>query len=34
VLSGRWIVHRLPQRVFDLLMLAFATLAALRLILG
>jgi uncharacterized membrane protein YfcA len=30
VLSGRWIVHRLPQRVFDLLMLAFATLAALR----
>jgi uncharacterized protein len=34
VLSGRWIVHRLPQRVFDLLMLAFATIAALRLILG
>jgi hypothetical protein len=34
VFSGRWIVHRLPQRVFDLLMLAFATIAALRLILG
>jgi uncharacterized membrane protein YfcA len=34
VLSGRWILHRLPQRVFDLLMLAFATIAALRLILG
>jgi uncharacterized protein len=34
VLSGRWIVHRLPQRVFDLLMLGFATIAALRLILG
>jgi uncharacterized membrane protein YfcA len=34
VFSGRWIVHRLPQRVFDFLMLAFATIAALRLILG
>jgi uncharacterized protein len=32
VFSGRWIVHRLPQRVFDLLMLAFASIAALRLI--
>ena len=32
VFSGRWIVHRLPQRVFDLLMLAFAAIAALRLI--
>jgi len=32
VFSGRWIVHRLPQRVFDLMMLAFAALAALRLI--
>jgi uncharacterized membrane protein YfcA len=31
---GRWIVHRLPQRMFDLLMLAFAGVAALRLILG
>jgi len=34
VLSGRWIVHRLPQRVFDVLMLAFAILAAMRLIFG
>jgi uncharacterized membrane protein YfcA len=34
VASGRWIVHRLPQRAFDLLMLAFAAVAALRLILG
>ncbi len=34
VVSGRWIVHRLPQRVFDLLMLAFAAVAAVRLILG
>ena len=32
VFSGRWIVHRLPQRTFDLLMLGFAILAALRLI--
>jgi uncharacterized membrane protein YfcA len=32
VLSGRWIVQRLPQRIFDLLMLAFAAAAALRLI--
>jgi uncharacterized protein len=34
VFSGRWIVHRLPQRVFDLLLLAFAALAAVRLILS
>jgi uncharacterized protein len=34
VFSGRWIVHRLPQRVFDVLMLTFAALAAMRLILG
>src|SRR5687768_14019680 len=34
VFSGRWIVHRLPQRAFDFLMLAFATVAALRLIFG
>jgi uncharacterized membrane protein YfcA len=33
VFSGRWIVHRLPQRVFDLLMMAFAAIAAVRLIL-
>lgn len=34
VLSGRWIVERLPQRVFDLLMLTLAMVAALRLIAG
>jgi uncharacterized protein len=34
VFSGRWIVHRLPQRVFDVLMLTFAALAAMRLILS
>ena len=34
VFSGRWIVHRLPQRAFDLLMLMFAAIAALRLIFG
>ena len=32
VFSGRWIVYRLPQRAFDLLMLTFAAIAALRLI--
>ena len=34
VFSGRWIVHRLPQRVFDVMLIAFAVIAALRLILG
>lgn len=34
VLSGRWLVHRLSQRVFDALLLTFAGLAALRLIIG
>jgi uncharacterized membrane protein YfcA len=34
VLGGRWVVHRLPQVVFDRLMLAFASAAALRLIFG
>lgn len=34
VFTGRWIVHRLPQRVFDILMLVFAALASLRLIFG
>jgi uncharacterized protein len=34
VVTGRWIVHRLAQRTFDLLMLAFAFLAAVRLIAG
>jgi uncharacterized membrane protein YfcA len=32
VLGGRWVIHRLPQRLFDLLLLAFAAIAALRLI--
>lgn len=34
VASGRWVLHRLPQRVFDFLMLAFAIVASLRLIAG
>ena len=34
VFAGRWLLHRLPQRLFNLLMLGFAALAALRLILG
>lgn len=34
VFGGRWIVHRLPQRAFDVLMLIFAAVAALRLIAG
>jgi uncharacterized membrane protein YfcA len=32
VLGGRWLVHRLPQRTFDGFLLAFAAVAALRLI--
>jgi uncharacterized membrane protein YfcA len=32
VLGGRWLVYRLPQRVFDVLLLVFAAAAALRLI--
>jgi uncharacterized membrane protein YfcA len=32
VLGGRWIVTRIPQRLFDALLLAFAALASLRLI--
>jgi uncharacterized membrane protein YfcA len=34
VFGGRWILHRLPQRVFNVLILGFAILAALRLIAG
>lgn len=34
VFGGRWILQRLPQRIFNLLMLGFAALAALRLIAG
>lgn len=30
--SGRWLVHRISQRLFDVLLLAFAGLAALRLV--
>ena len=33
VLGGRWLVNWLPQRVFELLLLAFAAIAALRLML-
>jgi uncharacterized membrane protein YfcA len=32
VLGGRWLTHRLPQRLFDGFLLAFAAVAALRLI--
>lgn len=32
VFGGRWIVHHVPQRVFDAFLLAFAAIAALRLI--
>jgi uncharacterized membrane protein YfcA len=32
VVGGRWLTHRLPQRLFDGLLLAFAAAAALRLI--
>lgn len=34
VFGGRWILHRLPQRVFNVLILGFAVLAAVRLIAG
>lgn len=32
LLCGRWLIHRVPQRLFDAFLLAFAALAALRLI--
>ena len=32
LVGGRWIVQRVPQRIFDILLLAFAAVAALRLI--
>jgi len=32
IFCGRWIIHRIPQQAFELLMLAFAGLASLRLI--
>jgi uncharacterized protein len=33
LLSGRWLIHRIPQRAFEVMMLAFAAVASLRLIL-
>lgn len=30
--SGRWLIHRIPQRLFDGLVLAFSSIAALRLV--
>ena len=32
VFGGRWLTHQLPQRLFDTFLLAFAAIAALRLI--
>ena len=32
LLFGRWLVHKVPQRLFNQLLLAFAAVAALRLI--
>ncbi|HET9424349.1 MAG TPA: sulfite exporter TauE/SafE family protein [Gemmatimonadaceae bacterium] len=32
LLAGRWLIHRVPQRAFDTLMLAFAGIAAVRLL--
>jgi uncharacterized membrane protein YfcA len=32
VLSGRWLIYRIPQRAFEVISLAFAAIAALRLI--
>jgi hypothetical protein len=32
MLAGRWLTTRIPQRTFDLLLLAFAAVAATRLI--
>jgi uncharacterized membrane protein YfcA len=32
LLGGRWIIRRVPQRVFDALLLSFAAIAALRLV--
>ena len=32
LLAGRWLIHRIPQRTFDVLMLLFAAVASLRLI--
>lgn len=32
LLAGRWMVHRLPQRIFEIVLLAFAVVAAIRLL--
>jgi len=32
VFAGRWIIHHIPQRIFDVFLLVFAAVAALRLI--
>jgi uncharacterized membrane protein YfcA len=32
LLAGRWLVHRVPQRIFDALLLLFAGVASLRLV--
>lgn len=34
LLVGRWLIHRIPQRVFEATMLVFAAVASLRLLLG
>ena len=34
LLGGRWLIHRIPQRAFDAMMLIFAAIASLRLVLG
>jgi uncharacterized membrane protein YfcA len=34
LVGGRWLIHRIPQRAFDMLMLVFAALASLKLVLG
>ena len=34
LVAGRWLIRRVPQRLFDALLLGFAGLAALRLIVG
>jgi uncharacterized membrane protein YfcA len=34
LIGGRWLVHRIPQRAFDMLMLVFAALASLKLVFG
>lgn len=34
MLVGKWLIHRVPQRAFDSLLLAFTASAALRLLLG